>query len=130
MLVVLLVVVALAAVLLGMSTMHASMAAMPHSAERADTSSAAATEMPAGMAGPADTGGRSDRTMGDMDPADCLLLGMACFFTAVAVLLLAILVGCLGAFRPRTPARPSPLRLGRLGPPRAPSLLVLSISRT
>jgi hypothetical protein len=66
-----------------------------------------------------------------MNLADCLLLGMVCFLTAVAVLLVAVVIGRLRSLlRPRAAAHALLTAVGRLRPPEPPSLLVLSISRT
>lgn len=127
----LLAVVALAAVLLSMAAMHASMVAGHGSDGHAHALDATSMAMPAAMAGTADSAPSSSHTMGDMNLADCLLLGMVCFLTAVAVLLLTVVVGNLRSLlRPRALAQSLLAPIGRLRPPRPPSLLVLSISRT
>lgn len=114
-----------------MAAMHASMVAGHGSSGHAHASDSAALVMPATITGTADHGASSDHAMGDMNLADCLLLGMVCFLTAVAVLLLAVVIGNLRSLlRPRALAQSLLAPLGRLRPPRPPSLLVLSISRT
>lgn len=127
----LLAVVALAAVFLSMAAMHASMVA-GHGPSGHDHPAIPTTmAMPAAAASPADSGTSSDHALGDMNLADCLLLGMVCFLSAVAVLLLAVVIGNLRSLlRPRALAQSLLAPLGPFRPPRPPSLFVLSISRT
>jgi hypothetical protein len=127
----LLAVVALAAVLLSMAAMHASMVD-GHQATGHSTSTLSIDEsMQAAMASPIADGPSSDHVMGDMSLTDCLLLGMVCFLMSVALLLLAVALGRLrSVLRPRALAQASVAVLSRLRPPDPPSLLVLSISRT
>lgn len=131
--VVLFAVVALASVLLSMAAMHASMIQAP-GAERMSHASASASSVmaePGAMGSVAAATPSSDHAMGDMNLADCLLLGMVCFLTAAAVLLLALVIGVLRSLlRPRALAQSLLVVLGRLRPPEPPSLFVLSISRT
>jgi hypothetical protein len=124
----LLAVVTLAALLLSMAAMHASMV----EGHRAGGHALVGLEkMPAAMAAQVDDRGSSDHAMGDMNVADCLLVGMVCFLSAVAVLLLAFVVGRLRTLlRPRAAAQSLLGAVGRLRPPEPPSLLVLSICRT
>lgn len=127
----LLAVVALAALLLSMAAMHASMVNGHDSSEQLHASTSAVMAMPAATASQGDTGASSDHAMGDMNLADCLLLGMVCLLTAAAVLLVAVLLGRLRVLlRPRAAAQLLVTVAGRLRPPEPPSLLVLSISRT
>jgi hypothetical protein len=127
----LLAVVALAALLLSMAAMHASMVHERGAGGDMHSVTSSVTAMPTASADQADAGASSNHAMGDMNLADCLLLGMVCFLTAVAVLLVAVVIGRLRALlRPRDAAHVLLTTLGRLRPPEPPSLFVLSISRT
>ena len=127
----LLAVVALAALLLSMAAMHASMVGDHGSGGQGHGSSMSAASTPPAMASQVDGGDSKARAMGDMHLADRLLLCMVCFLTAVAVLLLAVVIGHLRSLlRPRAAARSLAVILRRLRPPTPPSLLALSISRT
>lgn len=126
----LLAIVALSALLLSIVAMHASMAQAHDMATSERTTSAAATQMTL-PASAMDASPGSHHAMGDMNLADCLLLGMICFLTAVAVLILAVLTGRMRSLlRPRVAAQSPAQTLRRLRPPEPPSLLDLSISRT
>lgn len=127
----LLAVVALAALLLSMAAMHASMVNGHNSSQHLHASASPVMAMPAAMTTQVDAGASSDHAMGDMNLADCLLLGMVCFLTAAAVLLIAVAIGRLRVMlRPRAAAQAFLTAACRLRPPEPPSLLVLSISRT
>jgi hypothetical protein len=127
----LLAVVALAALLLSMAAMHASMVNGHDPRQHGHASVSTVTAMPAAMATLVDAGASSDHAMGDMNLADCVLLGMVCFLTAAAMLLVAVVIGRLRVMlRPRAAAHAFLTVAGRLRPPEPPSLLVLSISRT
>lgn len=130
----LLAIVVLAALLLSMAAMHASMVNGHRSGGHLPATASQVMAMPA--ASQADAGATTSHAMGDMNLADCLLLGMVCFLTAAAVLLIAVVIGRLRSLlRPRAAALSllaHSLRAaaGRLRLPETPSLLVLSISRT
>jgi len=133
---VLLAIVVLAALLLSMAAMHASMVNGHRSGGHLPATASQVMAMPAAAASQADAGATTSHAMGDMNLADCLLLGMVCFLTAAAVLLIAVVIGRLRSLlRPRAAALSllaHSLRAaaGRLRLPETPSLLVLSISRT
>lgn len=122
--------IALSALLLSIAAMHASMVRahgpVGHQhAVSAEASAMASPDVP--MAG---TPG-SDGPMGDMDLADCLLMGMACLLAAAAVLILGLLTDRMrSVLRPRVSAQALGAVLRRFQPLRPPSLLTLSISRT
>lgn len=124
-------VLALLAVLLSMATMHASMVNEPGAGAHVQASASSGMAMPAAAVSQVAAAAGSDHAMRDMNLADCLLLGMVCFLTAVAVLLGAVIIGRLRALlRPRAADRFLLATLGRLRPFDPPSLEALSISRT
>lgn len=127
---VLLAVLALSSILLSMAAMHASMIEA-HDSSSHLSAPATSMVMPAATAVQVVVGIGSDQGMGDMTMPDCLLLGMLCFLSATAVLLLVLVFARLRSIlRPRIFAQSLEAVLGRLRPPEPPSLLVLSISRT
>lgn len=127
---VILAVVALSAVLLGVAAMHAS--TVQHDPAGAPQQATMTVPMTTAAVGERmDAGASSDRAMGDMNLADCLILGMLCFLTAAALIVWSLLIARLrGLLRPRAAARSLGRALRGLRPPEPPSLLALSISRT
>lgn len=126
----LLALVALSALLLSIAAMHASMVQQHHAAALGSTATTSAMPMGAAAAQMVDDPS-SDHAMSGMNLADCLILGMVCFLTAVAVLLFGLLVGRVRRLlRPRAAAHSLTHVLNQLRPPEPPSLLTLSISRT
>lgn len=133
---VLLAIVVVAALLLSMAAMHASMLDAHRSGGHMQATGAQVMAMPAAAVTQAGVGASAGHAMGNMNLADCLLLGMVCFLTAAAVLLLTVVIRRLRSLL--RPCDATYLQLahslrtaaGRLRPPEPPSLLVLSISRT
>lgn len=126
----LLAIIALLALVLGIVAMHASMVQGHNSANFEQTATVAAMQMtvPTSQMGASPS---SHHAMGDMNLADCFLLGMICFLAAIAVLIIAILSGRIRSLlRPRMAEQSLAQTLRWLRPPEPPSLLDLSISRT
>lgn len=123
----------LGALLLGMAAMHSSMAGGHPGVSSADASVSDAMTMTtsSAMSAPTATGASADHAMSDMNLLDCLVLGMLCFLSAIAVVILTLLLGHdHQQLRPRATATAFLHAVRGLSPPRPPSLLVLSISRT
>lgn len=122
---------ALCALLLGVAAMHASM--IDRQAVEVPTGVSASSTMVMTTSGADSTAGgaSADHAMGEMNLLDCLVLGMLRFLSAVAVLILALLLGLdHQRLSPRATAGALVQAVRGLSPPRPPSLLVLSISRT